>query len=98
MADQAPTIYRYEVPVDDRWHRLVLTGPILHVASRRPEVVEVWALANDHRPEVCELRAFGTGQPLPADAHRYVGTALVGRLVWHLYERPKISDGGGGER
>lgn len=88
--EHAPTIHRYEVPVDDQWHALELSGAILHVASRRPEVVEVWALVAG--PEMRrEFRVFGTGQPLPEDidVHMYRGTALAadGRLVWHLWER-----------
>lgn len=57
----APAVYRYEVPVDDRWHVLELTGDILHVASRSPEVVEFWALANQDPPVRHRLRVFGTG-------------------------------------
>jgi hypothetical protein len=78
-------IYRYEIPVDDRWHDLPLRGPIIHVASRQPDVVEVWALHNASAP----LRAnrfivIGTGHPFPADGG-YLATALAPHgLVWHL--------------
>lgn len=91
-----PTIYRYEVPVDDRWHTLELTGAVLHVASRRPELVEVWAIAGTMTPRRMEFRVFGTGHPLPDDRGDYQGTALAagGRLVWHLYGRGEISTGG----
>lgn len=83
-------VFRYEVPVDDRWHTLSLTGPIVHVAARQPDVVEVWAVAQpaaDKEPR--SFRVFGTGHPLPADAGRHVGAAVTagGRLVWHLFER-----------
>lgn len=83
------TIHRYEVPVDYRWHTLDLTGEILHVASRRPDVVEVWAVADtDVRPQSRRFCAFGTGQPLPEEHVQYVGSAFAagGRLVWHLME------------
>ena len=83
------TIYRYEVPVDDRWHTLRLSGPIVHVAARQLDVVEVWALATGNPEHESQFRAFGTGHPLPAERIRHVGTALTasGRLVWHLFER-----------
>jgi hypothetical protein len=85
-----PTIHRYEIPVDDQWHILELTGETLHVAARRPDVVELWAMANYEPPVAWEFRVFGTGQLLPAGPLFYAGTALVayGTLVWHLMMRP----------
>jgi len=83
------TIHRYEVPVDGAWHDLELGGDVLHVAARRPETVELWALAGLYPPRRRSFRAFGTGHDIPAAgqlAHR--GTALApGGLVWHLMER-----------
>jgi hypothetical protein len=52
-------------------------------------VVEFWAEHNpdehDERPRTFQV--FGTGQPLPDDAH-WVGTCdrTPDGLVWHLYE------------
>jgi hypothetical protein len=60
-------IHRYEIPVDDRWHILGLSGPVVHVASRRPNVVEVWAIRNGGPELMRILRVFGTGQPMLAD-------------------------------
>lgn len=86
-----PAIHRYEVPVDDQWHEVELTGDIVHVAARTPYAVEVWAHAGIGSPCVHEFRVFGTGQPLPTGHGgaplRHVGTALVGRLAWHLMQR-----------
>lgn len=84
-------IYRYEIPVDDRSHAVNMHGStrVLHVAARRPNIVEFWA---EHDGPTLDrwFRVFGTGQPLPEDwmKHRYIGTALAadGQLVWHLYE------------
>lgn len=84
-------IFRYEVPVDDEWHALVLSGPVLHVAVRsRPNVVEMWARSTGPLGVTRQFRVFGTGQPLTEDAG-YVGTALVpsAGLVWHLMERDR---------
>lgn len=82
-------VFRYEVPVDDDWHTIELSGPILHVAARRPDVVEVWAQTGAGLTSARTFRVFGTGQPLPQGVrltHR--GTALAGdgSLVWHLME------------
>jgi len=85
-------IYRYEVPVDDQWHRFELYGSVVHVAARKEDVVEFWAY---HSPEVFgspfveHFRVVGTGQPVPKGENRWVnvrhvGTALVGPFAWHL--------------
>lgn len=83
-----PAILRVEIPVDDCWHAEEFRGPIVHVATRYPEVVEVWFL-NDPgaEPRIRELTVVGTGHPIPDGRH--VGTAIApgGRLVWHLVER-----------
>lgn len=83
-------IYRYEVPVDDQWHPLSLAGIVRHVATRRPDVVEVWAnhCGEEYERVDKEFRVYGTGQEWPENC-RYVGTALApgGQLVWHLMER-----------
>lgn len=82
-------VYRYEVPVDDCDHELTVHGQFRHVASRNPEVVEVWV---EHDPNVTGLafrfRVFGTGQVIP-DGALWFGTALAPcGLVWHLYAVP----------
>jgi hypothetical protein len=81
-------IYRYEVPVDDQWHLIALSGPIVHVDGRTPHVVEFWALHQGAPTVERAFRVFGTGQPLPLDAGVHRGTVLAagGRLVWHLFE------------
>jgi hypothetical protein len=81
------SIYRYEIPVDDHWHPLQLSGAILHVASRNPRVVELWAVESGGLTKTRGFRVFGTGQPLP-DNVQYIGTAIPpgGQLVWHLME------------
>lgn len=81
-------VYRTSIPVDDRVHELVLTGPILHVATRWVDVVEVWHLHDDVLPERVELvRVAGTGHALPDDVGGHLGTAVGagGQLVWHLF-------------
>lgn len=85
----AARIFRYKVPVNGEWHTLSLSGPILHVAAREDYRVEVWALAGVTSPLDTEFRVFGTGQPLPNERMRHVGTTFAadGYLVWHLFER-----------
>lgn len=84
-------IFRYEVPVDDEWHTLDLSGDVLHVASRNSaDVVEVWAYHDSNHNRKRRFRVFGTGQPVP-DGATYCGTSLIQNipLVWHLLEEKK---------
>lgn len=90
----AARVLRYTVPVDDRWHTHMLSGPIVHVDARTPETVEFWALeAADPIETVREFRVFGTGHSLPGGRLAHHGTVLVagGGLVWHLIERTDVS-------
>lgn len=82
-------ILRYEVPADDRWHTLTLPGPIVHVATRDPRIVEVWATTDGFGAQEHELRVYGTGHPFPAGGEVcHVATAIApGDLVWHLMQR-----------
>ena len=82
-------IYRYEVPVDDRWHPLQLSGRIVHVGCRNMHAVEVWAFHTDGPTVTRSFRVYGTGQAIPPGVE-YVGTAIApgGQLVWHLIETP----------
>lgn len=80
-------VYRYEVPVDEEWHMIALTGPILHVHGRRRDVVEFWAIHQPaHHEYTSQFRVFVTGDPLP-DRTRHVGTAVIPPYVWHLFEQ-----------
>ncbi len=81
-------VLRHVIPVDDQWHVVNLPGPIMHVATRQENAVEVWFIGRgDQRGEAHALRVFGTGQPFP-EAARHIGTAITpsGRFVWHLFQ------------
>ena len=83
-------IFRYEIPVDDRWHEMAV-GDILHVAARRPDVVEFWAF--DRIGLSRWLRVYGTGQPITDGIVAHHGTVITadGQLVWHLLQASWVS-------
>lgn len=87
-------VFRYEVPVDDRWYDLpVWTDPI-SVGCRYADVVEFWAVqprAAMGEPPTRSFRIIGTGHPAPEGAARHWGTVASpdGNLVWHLVERSR---------
>lgn len=79
-------VLRYEVPADDVGRSIDLRGPIVHVATRDRNLVEIWVLDDDttpYRPR--GFRVYGTGHPVLGD---YVGSAVTpdGVAVWHLFE------------
>jgi hypothetical protein len=78
-------IYRHQVPIDDDWHVLRLSGAVLHVASRCPGAVDVWALHTGGFEVARTLRVFGTGHSLP-EGLSYIGTAIAEPFVWHVME------------
>lgn len=95
-------IFRYEVPVDDQWHTIPLSGAVVQVDAQRPDVVEFWAFHCPGAPQLArKFRVFGTGHPMPDEARTHVGAVVVaapfGRLVWHLMEHtnagPFIAEG-----
>ena len=83
-------VHRYEVPVDDRPHRHILGGPIVHVAGRFVDAVEFWAIHDDDGEQAQRtFQVVDTGEEIPAGA-THVGSAIApgGRFVWHLFELP----------
>lgn len=83
-------VFRYLVPLDNRWHARTLRGDVLHVDVDDPFVMEFWAESQDDAPAVKrEFRVFGTGHVMPPGAI-YQGTARTrGGFAWHLYEKEK---------
>lgn len=99
------TIWRFELPVTDRpvidmpQGARVLGAPPSERSSRR-DCIEIWAEVDDPDAplEYREFRIVGTGNGMPDDCGRFVGTVLThsGCYVWHLYEASRISGGGPG--
>lgn len=86
-------IHRETIQVDDQWHEVKLRGPILYVASRHEDAVELWHLHDDGQEET--LHAFlivGTGHPLAPALATYVGSAITpsGTFVWHVMEHERL--------
>lgn len=90
-------ILRYEVPVDDQWHRIDSPGRrVGPIAARRPDVVEFWSVQSDGSFGIDgtgEFRVYATGQLIDDDHAAYMGTAITanGALVWHLFKRDVVA-------
>jgi hypothetical protein len=88
-------IFKYAVPVDDKWAQLDLPlgSEVVHVAVQGNALGTVWLWIllnpdNEYR-EARFFRVFGTGHDLGPHDCKYVGTCLWdgGRLVWHVMEK-----------
>lgn len=81
-------VLKWGVPVDDAVHTIG-SGKVLHVGvGYDVRLVHVWTEESTD-PGLVDMerrvQVFGTGQSLPPRA-RHLGTAVVGGLVWHLYD------------
>jgi hypothetical protein len=85
-------IYRYQLPVVDApVLRLPLGAEVLSVGPPRDGGgdLDVWALVNTEAVSIRrEFRVVGTGNPLPDDLGRFVGTVPLydGALIFHVFE------------
>ena len=71
----ARRVLRYEVPVDDQWHRIEITGAVCHIGSRETGVVEFWTTPTTLR----RAASNGSGDILSA---RYEDTNEKPRTEW----------------
>lgn len=99
----APTIWKYELRVTDVQQVEMPAGArLLHVAGQeviewRPGIARhepmLWAKVDPDTPRVNRLiRLVPTGYPAPDDDESvYVGTAICGGLVWHVYDGGEVA-------
>jgi hypothetical protein len=88
----ARRVFRYALPIADAPGLMVpAAAEILSVGPPRDDSdrLDMWALVNvDHLEEWREFRVVGTGNPMPDDCGRFVGTVTThgGALIWHVFE------------
>lgn len=80
-------IYRYLIPINDRWQTLSLSGDIVHVGCRHLGLVEVWAYVTGDDPVDRAFRVFEDGQTIPPAATGHAGTVIdPDGIAFHLIE------------
>lgn len=87
------TIYKYEIPVDDRAHEFNIPGLVEFsktAFSAGERAVWIWAVCNPgYISTKCLLRVFGTGHEIPYSAI-LIATAPPtpenAGFVWHVFE------------
>ena len=81
-------IWKYNLPIKDVRGDFSIpkNSKIIHVACQKPHIVSFWAeVDDDNETELRHLVVFGTGETISRN-NKYIGTALDGLYVWHLYE------------
>jgi len=94
------TIHRYELPITDRpVINMPVTARVLPAPSwartRPVSRIEIWAeVDTDELLAPRHFRIVGTGNQMPDDCGRFVGTVIThgGTYVWHVYELLMVSE------
>lgn len=92
MTTQPETIWRYLLPLtDEPVVRMPARSRVLSVGPPRSgdSHLDLWALVDPTAAdEGREFRIVGTGNPMPTDCGRFVGTTYShgGALIWHVFE------------
>ncbi len=83
------TIYKYTLKiVEKQTIAMPATGTILHIEAQGDKLC-LWAeIETTFKIGQRTFCLFGTGRALPPECQLpdYVGTVLIGPLVWHVYE------------
>lgn len=82
------TIWKYSLDVVDGPQIRSIPSPaqLVHVESQAEEIA-LWYIIDSEMPR--QRRVFevvGTGHPI-TPAYSFVGTATIGRFVWHVFEQ-----------
>ncbi|CAN5848755.1 hypothetical protein BH24ACT15_BH24ACT15_30380 [soil metagenome] len=83
-------VWKFEVPVEGLLVGKLLDPQVIHVAGCGGELPVLWIEHGGLSVEgvVLAIRFVGTGQPIPDDYGRHVGSCVTGsKLVWHVYAR-----------
>tara|TARA_R110002020_G_scaffold193923_1_gene394506 strand:- start:4226 stop:4492 length:267 start_codon:yes stop_codon:yes gene_type:complete len=83
-------IYKYEIPVGGGNIKMPYVSTALSVGVQNGSLM-LWAEVDPDSSDVTSrFEVFGTGHDIPEDmgvSRRFIGTAFMDSLVWHVYER-----------
>ena len=84
MSD-SKVIYKYELPIDDEWHKLPM-GKVVHIGRALGDMVHVWIQQYPLEQDWFKYRVVRTGQAV-SKWHFYIGTTINEPYVWHVYQQ-----------
>lgn len=80
-------VYKYSLPITDRQTVMLPNGFQVVMVGLDPKGLPcLWAIVDPERtasPETVII--VGTGQPLPDNFVRHIGSFVDGRFVWHVF-------------
>lgn len=96
-------IFRYQLEITgEPTVAMPVAARVLSVAAERnpgelgERHLDVWALVDPtvHHVEHRQFRVVGTGNPMPRDCGRFIGTVPThgGAAVWHVFEARALED------
>lgn len=91
------TIHKYPIKITEEQEILLAHGAIIRHFGFQDGKPFIWV---EFRPEwkaehgntIVRLYVVGTGEHIPRDAEHFIGTALAGRFVWHLYSNKRMKE------
>jgi hypothetical protein len=89
------TVFRYKLAITDEPGLFLPSGAeVLSVGPPRDGSyqLDLWAQVDilpDAEKELREFRVIGTGNPMPSDCGRFIGTVPTheGAFIWHVFEK-----------
>jgi hypothetical protein len=82
------TIWKYQLAPARPQITTPRNSQVITAAAQGDEIC-VWATVDTERPhdEIHRFSIFGTGHPIPDGQRIFRGTAFLGPLVFHVFER-----------
>jgi len=82
-----PRIWKFPLPLEDLVEvSMPKDSRILSLACQDGQIC-MWAKCDPDAPKVTRKFVIaGTGHPLPFGLGEFIGTVLMGPLVWHVFE------------
>lgn len=84
-------IWKYELQIEDIQEvAMPQFAELLSVANQQGQLC-LWAMVDASRSMAIRcIEIIGTGNPVAVDMgleRKFIGTAIVGHFVWHVFER-----------
>jgi len=85
-----PRIFKYTLEItSDQTVQMPQDAQILSVANQNGNLC-LWAMVDiDCPPHPRHIEIIGTGLPVPDSQRLFIGTAVIGQFVWHVFEKNK---------
>jgi hypothetical protein len=82
-------IWKYKLEITDLQSVQMPVGAIVLSVHRQGPDLCLWSMVDPSEPmQARHFEVHGTGNQMPDGGKRlYVGTVVVGALVWHVFER-----------